>query len=119
MTEGPGEASGTTWGELTEAVAREVADWQTAHPGATFAELEGAVEQQVGTLRGRLLEEAAGRAASCAGAEEAPACAWCAAPLGARDTPARSLRIRGGAQVRLTRAYLTCTACGYGVFPPG
>jgi len=119
VTERSGGAGGTTWGELTEAVVRELADWQAAHPGATCAELEASVEQQIAALREHLMAEAAVRAASLAVVEEAPACAWCAAPLAARDTPARTLRLRGNAQVRLTRAYLTCTACGYGVFPPG
>ena len=121
MAEQQAGAAGARWAGLSEAAAQDLAEWPRAHPQATLAELEAAVEQRLDALRGHLLGEAAARAAALAGAGEtdAPVCAWCAAPLGPRDTPTRTVRIRGNAHLRLTRPYLTCTACGYGVFPPG
>lgn len=115
MTDTEGATLGATWARLVEEVVTGMRDWRTAHPTATFAELEVAVEARLGLLRARMLEEAALTAA----AEAAPGCALCGAALEARDTAARSLRIQGDQRVRLTRPYLTCTACGRGLFPPG
>lgn len=111
--------SGATWARLAEEVVTGLRDWRTAHPAATFAELEVAVEARLGVLRARLLEEAALAAVAPASAGEAPPCTLCGAPLAVRDTPARTLRIAGDQRVRLARPYLTCTACGRGLFPPG
>lgn len=113
-------ALGTTWTRLVEEeVVTGMRDWRTAHPSATFAELEVAVEERLGVLRARMLEEAALTYVAPASAGDASPCALCGSPLAVRDTPARTLRIPGDQRVRLTRPYLTCTACGHGLFPPG
>lgn len=120
MTDGSAGSLGATWDRLVEAVVVGMRAWRTAHPRATFAELEAAVEERLSVLRAQMLEEAARTEASGAASPAAtPCCVRCGAALEVRDTPDRSLRIRGDQRVRLTRPYLTCSACGYGVFPPG
>ena len=121
MSDGEAGVLGATWERLVEEVVTGMRDWRTAHPSATFADLEVAVEQRLGVLRARMLEEAAltAGAAASAGDGAGTRCELCGAPLAVRDTPTRTLRIPGDQRVRLTRPYLTCTTCGRGLFPPG
>jgi hypothetical protein len=107
------------WAHVVEEVVTGMRDWRSAHPTATFADLEVAVEERLGVLRARLLEEAALAYDAAADAADAPLCVLCGAPLAVRDTPARTLRITGDQRVHLTGPYLTCTGCGRGLFPPG
>ena len=48
-----------SWPALTEEVLTGMRAWQTAHPKASFTELEVAVEERLGRLRVRMVEEAA------------------------------------------------------------
>ena len=48
-----------SWQALTEEVLTGMREWHTAHPKASFAELEVAVEERLGRLRVRMLEDAA------------------------------------------------------------
>jgi hypothetical protein len=120
MSEADHGTLGATWARLVEEVVTGMRDRRTAHPRATFAELEAAVEERPGVLRARMLEEAALTAASAVvPPASAPCCALCGAALAVRATPERTLRVQGDRRVRLRRPYLTCTACGRGAFPPG
>ena len=57
------------WRALSEDVLSGMADWRTAHPRATFAEIEAELETQLARLRARFLEDLAlaSRAADLAG----------------------------------------------------
>jgi hypothetical protein len=117
MSDGTAGSVEVPWARLVEEVMTGLREWHAAHPGATCAELEAAVEERLGVLRARMLAEAL---LTVAAAEtEARACARCAAPLAVRDTPTRTRRSRGDQRLRLTRPYRTGTACGRGLFPPG
>lgn len=122
MTESDRTREGT-WHTLTEAILTGMADWRVAHPAATFAELEAAVETRLSALRIHLLEEAALASTARTGGQPATTtrqdCAACGAPLVARGEQVRQVRVRGDGRVALRRTYLTCTACGRGLFPPG
>ena len=112
------------WQVLVEEVITGMADWRTAHATATFAELEVEVEARLGELRARLLEEAAlaggmARGAEAERADAHPPCPACGGLLVARGQQTRQVRVRGDRPVVLRRPYLTCTACGRGLFPPG
>lgn len=109
------------WQELGEKVFREMDAWRRAHPRATFAEIEAAVEDRLGALRAELIEEeVATRAYSqSGGGTERPACPKCAGAMEARGTRERVVTVRGNRQVRLRRSYRVCPACGAGLFPPG
>jgi YgiT-type zinc finger domain-containing protein len=95
--------------------------WRRAHPRATFAEIEAAVEERIGVLRAELIaQELALRAAAevAEAAGTAGRCPTCGGPTQARGTRERSLTVRGNRPVRLRRRYMVCPACGTGHFPP-
>lgn|SRR5487761_1430608 len=109
------------WQALTEEVLTGMRDWRAAHPEATFAELEAAVEERLGRLRGHMLQAAA---LACAGQDMADGgagepCPECGQRLVVRGQHERELIIQGDQPVRLQRRYLVCPACGAGLFPPG
>jgi len=102
------------------ALTAAVADWRAAHPQATFAELEAAVEAELGGLRAQVLAEALPPDLPPAAVADAarPRCPSCAGGMVARGRRARTLRVLGDAPLTLTRTYWTCPRCGEGVFPP-
>jgi hypothetical protein len=111
------------WRVLSEEVLTGMWDWRTAHPRATFAEIEAAVDERLNRLRARMLEEVAlaSRAAQLQ-AEPAggrPPCPECGQPLQPRGEHTRELTVQGDQTVRLRRSYAVCQACGAGLFPPG
>ena len=111
------------WRTATEDVLTGMREWRTAHPKASFAELEVAVEERLGRLRVRLLEDAALGATSetGAGALTGMACPECGSASGGlegRGRRARRITVQGNQAVRLAREYGVCPACGVGLFPP-
>jgi ribosomal protein S27AE len=111
------------WQALSAEILRELQAWRTAHPKATFREIETAVEPRISRLRARLLEDAAQASPTRdwteGAAGERPACPDCGQPLGARGQDTRTLTVPGEQPVRLRRRYGVCPACGAGLFPPG
>jgi DNA-directed RNA polymerase subunit RPC12/RpoP len=87
--------------------------WRQTHPQASFAEIERAVEAEIGKLRAALVQELAG--------EEAAEIVWCPT-CGGRMMPRgrgrRTVTMQGDEPVTLDRRYLLCPACTVGVFPP-
>jgi hypothetical protein len=47
------------WEEQGEEIFAAVAQWRAAHPQATLAEIEQAVDEQMNRLRARMIEQAA------------------------------------------------------------
>ena len=117
------DAFGKQWQVLTEDVLTGMADWRAAHPKATFAEIEAAVDERLGRVRARMLEAAAlaSAAADLSGSEAAdrPVCPDCGQVLTARGVRERTLRVPGQQTVTLRRSYATCPACGAGLVPLG
>jgi YgiT-type zinc finger domain-containing protein len=109
------------WRELSEEVLTGMQDWRAAHPRATFAEIEAAVDERLNGLRARMLEEAALASAvtdlGTRGAERPP-CPTCGQALQPRGKHTRTLTVQGEQAVRLRRHYAVCSACGTGLFPP-
>ena len=56
------------WKEQGEEATAAVAQWRTAHPQATLAEIEQAVDEQINRLRAQLIEQAA-QVSTAAGSE--------------------------------------------------
>jgi ribosomal protein S27AE len=111
------------WQGQMDEVLSGMREWRTAHPRATFAEIELAVDERLNRLRARMLEDAA-RSSRLANleqvvGEERPRCRHCGTPLQARGSGERTLLVQGDQQVRLERSYAACPACGTGLFPPG
>src|SRR5215216_4387988 len=118
-----GAAFGERWPAMMADVLAGMREWRTAHPSATFAEIEAAVDERLSRVRARMLEDAAlaTTATQLAGQAAAarPRCPACGAPLEARGQPTRTVQTQGGQAVRLRHSYATCPGCGAGLFPPG
>jgi NADH pyrophosphatase NudC (nudix superfamily) len=111
-----GEEMSQQWQQSSQAIA----SWRAAHPKATLAEIEAAVDEQVNRLRARMIEEVA-QASPLEQAESeqgARTCPQCGERMQARGKHRRRLQTQGGQQVTLTRQYLSCPGCGYSFFPP-
>ena len=94
-------------------LSAELQVWHAAHPAATLIELEEALDAQLDLVRAELLAELV------ATPPPATTCPNCGQPLVRRGRHPRTLTTRGGAELTLERPYLTCPACGDGLFPPG
>jgi YgiT-type zinc finger domain-containing protein len=92
-----------------------LAAWHATHPRATFAEMEVAVEAQLDRIRAQLLAERA----SGTFVEEQPLCPQCGGTMKPKTTGTRTVVLRGDQPCELSRPYLVCRDCGYGLFPPG
>jgi RNase P subunit RPR2 len=111
------------WEPEIMAMLTGLREWRAAHPHATFAEIEAAVDDRLDELRARMVEEAAqaSRAASLREVPEAerPRCPDCGQTLVERNRARRTLTVRGNRPIHLERSYGVCPACGAGLFPPG
>ena len=105
------------WRGVAEDVGRELADWRAAHPRATLAEIEAAVEERLAGVRARLVERAA-LASAATDLRERPACPTCGGRVQARGRHTRRLTVPGDRVVELERTYAGCPRCGAGFSPP-
>ena len=113
------------WRTLAGEVESELAAWRRAHPRATLAEIEAAVQAALSRLQARYLTDlvqtsAAARLRATPPADR-PACPSCGGMLvptgGAKP---RAVVTPGQPDpVLLEREYAICSACGVGLFPPG
>ena len=110
------------WRELSEEAIVGMAEWRVQHPKATLQEIETALDERLGRLRARMLEDAAlaSQAAdlSTTPPEECPRCAQCGTPVRHRTKQKRDLITHHGRTVTLQRSYAVCPTCGEGFFPP-
>jgi predicted RNA-binding Zn-ribbon protein involved in translation (DUF1610 family) len=111
------------WAQEAEAMLTGVKEWRLAHPRATLAEIEAAVDERLARVRARLVEDAALASAAAdlaalppAARPRRPACGEAMAP---RGPEARHLTTTYEQGLTLRRHYLTCPACGEALFPPG
>lgn len=88
--------------------------WHSTHPGATFAEIEQAVEEQIDQIRVQLLGDRTGTRAG----EGAPICSQCGGTMTMQTRRRRQVVLRGDRTLDLEREYLVCPSCGEGFFPP-
>jgi YgiT-type zinc finger domain-containing protein len=116
-----GEAEERRWQELVTEVGREMSEWRAAHPHASFAEIEAAVDARMDCLRARVLQDTVRAHPAAPGgdaAPERPVCPECGKHLVSRGTQRRTLTVRGDQAVHVERRYAVCPACGAGLFPP-
>ena len=110
------------WRVLSDEVLTGLRDWRTAHPRATFAEIEAAVEERLRRLRAQLLQDVALTSAAAVWPDTPtaarPACPDCGTALQSRGQHTRTLTVQGDQAVPLARTYGVCPACGAGLFPP-
>jgi predicted RNA-binding Zn-ribbon protein involved in translation (DUF1610 family) len=105
------------WQHKSQQVARAIALWRQAHPKATLAEIEAAVDEQMNQMRANMIEEVAQASPSEQAAKENH-CPQCGEHMQGRGKHKRSLQTHGGQKVTLTRQYQSCPFCGYSFFPP-
>lgn len=110
------------WRKLSEEVIIGMKEWRDHHPKATLREIEEALDERLGRLRARMVQDAALASASSdwseVAPEERPVCPLCATLLVARGKKTRRLQTQGGQEVSLTRSYGVCPTCESGLFPP-
>lgn len=111
------------WHELAEEVVSGFKEWRIQHPRATFSEIEQALDERLGKMRARLVQDAAmaSAAADIAAAqeEERPKCPRCGAAVEGRGRQERRLTTQHDQVVTLERSYVVCPACGESFFPSG
>jgi RNA polymerase-binding transcription factor DksA len=109
------------WQELSEEVVTGMKEWRLQHPKATLREIEAALDERLGRMRARMLQDAALASAKAdwEEGEDGPVCSECGAQLQARVKAERHLQTHGGQEIVLERRYGVCPACGAGIFPPG
>jgi hypothetical protein len=100
-------------GELARMQARMLA-WRQAHPRATLTEIERELDRQLHLARAALLAEVV-----TSTDEEPGLCPDCGGRLVRRGRQDRTLLTSGDVPVTFSRAYVTCSVCGRGLFPPG
>jgi hypothetical protein len=108
------------WKAQGEEIFASVAQWRAAHPKATLAEIEHAVDEQMNRLRARMIEQAA-QASAAAESEVSQelVCEQGGQPLQARGRAKRRWQTHGGQEVEVERTYVSCLKSGGGFFPPG
>ncbi len=102
-------------------ILAEMESWRQAHPTATLAEIEAALDERLAALRRHLLADTIASSpqadwSSCA-PDTRPRCPSCDLPLQPRGKRLRQLRSAGG-QITFERTYGYCPRCGQGFFPP-
>ncbi len=105
---------------LADAAARfaAVAAWRQAHPQATWAELEAAVDAQLGPLRAHVLGDTAVASDATDLDQGRATCPACGARVVRAGRHRRTLRCEGEVPLVLERSYARCPACGTGLSPP-
>ena len=96
---------------LAEAAERFAAldAWRQAHPQATWAEIETAIDAQLGPLRAQMLGETAMASAAATLSGERPVCAHCGERLQRAGPRQRRLRGERDIPIGLERAYAVVT----------
>lgn len=105
----------SAWQQMADDAFAHLRQWRTAHPTATFAEIEAATDAHLAAVRARLLRDVALASAAVTTPVTCPACG---ARMQARGKETRTLVTAHAQAVPLTRARTVCPACGVGLFPP-
>lgn len=108
------------WLQLSGEVLSGFREWREQHPTASLTEIEAALDERLGELRARMLEDAALASASAdlrAGPRRPP-CPACGTPTHADGRAGRHVLTRGDRHLALTRSRARCPACGAGFPPP-
>jgi NADH pyrophosphatase NudC (nudix superfamily) len=111
-----------TWETLSQEVTQAMKQWRLQHPQATLSDIEEAVDQQLGKMRARTLEDLALASQAADLRNELPSppplCSHCGTPMQSRGKKKRRLKTHHGQGLNLERSYAVCSTCGVGFFPP-
>ena len=110
------------WDALAEEVLSGMKEWRLQHPKATLRQIEAALDERLGKMRARMLQDAALASAAAdirqAQATEQPRCEACGEVLVERTVAERQLLTQHNQVLKLARSYGVCPTCGAGLFPP-
>jgi predicted RNA-binding Zn-ribbon protein involved in translation (DUF1610 family) len=110
------------WRQLCAEAISGMAEWRRRHPKATLSEMEAALDQRLGSVRARMLEDTAMASPATdlrtTPPVDCPLCPQCGARLQHRTWEERNLSTDHGQSIRLQRSYAVCPACGETLFPP-
>ncbi len=106
------EEKKAVWNEESEDVLSGMIEWRLQHPKATLQEIEDAVDERLGRLRKRMVEDAV-QASSAADwsqhpKEERPRCTQCGTALVSRGKQKRRLQAQGGTPWSWSDIYDSC-----------
>jgi YgiT-type zinc finger domain-containing protein len=115
------EATEWRWRELSEKVISGMKEWRDQHPKATLREIEEALDERLGKMRARMLQDTALASPEADWSQvpkgERPTCPHCGSVLVSRGKKERRIQTQGGQDLVLKRSHGTCPACGAGFFP--
>jgi predicted RNA-binding Zn-ribbon protein involved in translation (DUF1610 family) len=96
--------------------------WRLTHPKATLSEMEQVLDERLGNLRARMLEDLALASASANLSQDLSAqpalCPHCGTAMESRGKKRRSLKTDHDQSLELERSYGICPTCKVGFFPP-
>ena len=113
---------GGRWSELGREVMKEIKQWRLSHPKASLNEIEQALDERLGRMRARMLEDLVQASDATRWDEQMtarPRCPQCDEELVGRGQHVRELETEHHQQLRLDRTYASCPRCNVGLFPPG
>ncbi len=116
-----GKEQDARWQQLTEEVITGMKEWRLQHPKATLTEIERALDERLGKVRARMLQDVAMTSAAVAvsQAQERPRCPQCGQPMEGHGQDSRTLVTNYNQAIKLTRGYAQCPVCQTRLFPPG
>jgi hypothetical protein len=110
------------WHELSEEVMTGMVEWRAQHPKATLQEIETALDERLGRMRARMLQDVALASQATdlreTPANERPRCSKWGTPLTHQSWQKRDLVTHHDHTVTLERSYALCPTCGEAFFPP-
>ena len=108
--------------ETTANVVATMKAWRTAHPTATFEEIETTLETELSKVRAEMLSDLANTSAAAEGQTadgERVRCPVCGGRTQRQGYRTRKLRAPHNHDIELRRRYLKCAACGHTFSPSG
>src|SRR5713101_3707236 len=91
------------WQRLSEEVISGMKEWRDQHPKATLREIEEALDERLGRMRARMLQDVALTSPQAdwkqADPQERPTCPQCETSLQARGKKKRHVQTQGGQEV--------------------
>ena len=113
-----GSISEELWRELSEEVTAGMKQWREEHPRATLSEIEGALDERLGKMRARMLQDAAMVSESANVGKGQAKCPECGEVLKSKGKRRRKLKTQRNQEISLERDYGECPRCKAGLFPP-
>lgn len=107
------------WRELSEEVMSGMKEWRMQHPRASLTEIEEALDERLGKMRARMIENAAMTSESVDIEAGQVKCPECGCGLQSRGKRKRKLKTTHNQEITLERGYGQCPKCKAGLFPPG